>query len=137
MLDWETLAKDPRFSFKDWDVWIRKAGENRVLRWGDLVIRHGDKENLVAAAKKFGKYLGGHHHKRLEFLRTIFIGPLCGLGPAYLSQSITAWQLQFANLTRFNGVTSVSVKTVLYSERHKVARFSYRDKIYEVPYYNL
>lgn len=133
LIDWKTIAKN----IPDWDVKIRKGGEDNHFYFGDLVLRHGDVEGTVMGAySTFGNYMAGHHHRYCEFIDAIFIGPGCRLGPSYLSGRVTSWQLQIASITKYRGQTCKHPKTILYTENGKdgKARFAYRGQVYETKY---
>lgn len=110
LLDWKSLAS----RYSKWDIIQRDPGENRVFRFGDLVLRHGDQESLQSAIESFGKVMNGHWHRYYRMGQSGILGCSCELGPSYLDNNITAWQLQFATLTiGQGGKTQTSYKTVL------------------------
>jgi len=133
MLDWATLAKT---RFPDWEIYIRDRGENKTCKFGDYLIRHGDKESLEKGMRlsDSGKYLCGHHHQYYTRRRAVAAGCGCGLGPKFIGNQITAWLSQIVSLSKYQGVAAVNPKTVLHDEKKKLSRFAYREKIYEVDY---
>jgi len=135
ILDWQTLADD---MFKDWDVMIRSAGENKVCKFGDLTIRHGDKDGGCQSAEGiYTKYLCGHFHKFATYRRSIQLGCGARLGPKYTGGQVNAWQSQLATITKYKGVAAVSPKIILHDKVRDVSRFAYRDKIIEVDAYHI
>jgi hypothetical protein len=135
MLDWPTLARD---MFSDWKVLIRDAGENKVYKFGDLTIRHGDKDGGARSAEGiYTKYLCGHFHKFITYRRSIQLGCGAMLGPKYTGNQVNAWQSQLATITKYKEVTAVSPKIILHDKVRDVSRFAYRDKIFEVDAYHI
>lgn len=131
--DWQTLANT---FFTGWDVFIRTGGADKFFTFGDLIVKHADKEGTVAKAQDvYGNYLGGHHHSFQELGDAVFAGPGCGLGPKYLQNSATSWQNQLTTLTKYKGVTCKHPKTILHSEDEKKSRFCYQGVIYEVKFH--
>jgi hypothetical protein len=134
LIDWKTQAET---TFRDWEVLLRdEGGDAQVVRFGDLVIRHGDQEAGVTGGEDtFFKYLGGHFHRYRAIKRGTSVGPGCKLGPKYLNGNLTAWQNQVTTLTKYKGKASCAPKIVLHDEVRKKSRFCYRDTIYEVDFY--
>jgi hypothetical protein len=132
MVDWPTLARD---MFPDWEVIIREAGDNNVFKFGDLTIRHGDKDQGAKGKFRYVKYLCGHFHRFVTWRRSIGLGCGAKLGPKYTGNDVNAWQSQIATITRHNGVTAVAPKIILHDKAKKTSRFAYRDKIFEVDEY--
>ena len=133
LLDWPTLARE---MFSDWTVLIRKAGDNVIYHFGDLIIRHGDGESGVASGSRLsaaGKYLCGHLHRFKAFRRAIQLGCGCMLGPKYIGGKITSWQNMLATLTKYKGITGTNPKTILHDNKKDTSRFAYGNTIYEVP----
>lgn len=114
----------------DWEYHIPANGQDYTRYYGDLALRHGDKESVMKAAKMFDKYIGGHFHQHNEILRVGSCGASCKLNPGYLRGNITGWQDCIFSVTRYKGVSSFDIKTVLGND--KVARFSYQGEVYEV-----
>ena len=52
--DWHTLA---RTMFRDWTVFLRTGGADKTFKFGNLSIRHGDREKISSAWQLFGNYL--------------------------------------------------------------------------------
>jgi hypothetical protein len=137
LCDWPALAKDV---FADWEVMLREAGDNKILWFGDLAIRHGDKDGGVKKAEAripTGKYLCGHFHKYIAWRRAVQMGCGARLGPKYVGNEINAWQSQLVTLTKYNDVTAIGTKIILHDKARDVSRFCYRDKIYEVDAYHI
>jgi hypothetical protein len=134
--DWPTLAEK---MFPDWEVFIRTSGENRIFRFGDMLIRHGDKEPNLRKAEKMsgGKYLCGHYHRYNVYRRAVRMGCGAGLGPNFIGNQVTCWISQIGSLTKNQGVAAVNPKIILHDDRRKVSKFAYRNGIYEAPYYYL
>jgi hypothetical protein len=133
LCDWPTLAKTV---FHDWDVFIRQGGSDKTFYFGDIAIRHGDNESgPIQANDNFGKYLGGHYHRYMSFLRAVFVGPACKLGPKYLNNKLTAWQNQVTLLTKYREVAAAVPRTVLHDDKRNVSRVVFRNKIYEIPFH--
>ena len=112
--------------------------KNEIYKWGDLVVRHGHQlgeGTLTQAASIFVKYLKGHVHSHNEYLRAASAGPGCGLGPSYVGGAVTSWTNCITSLTKWRGITSFNIKTVLHSDDRKVSRFAYRNKIIEVSWH--
>lgn len=131
--DWKTIAES---MLADWNVFIRSGGEDKFYLFGDLHIKHADKEGSISTANSvYGNYLGGHHHSFQEIGDAMFAGPGCKLGPKYLQNRATSWQNQFTTITKFKGRTCKHPKTVFHNEESEVSRFAYRGQIWEVPYY--
>jgi hypothetical protein len=134
ILDWPTLA---RKLLPKWNVFLRLAGENKIYEFGDLSIRHGDKDGGVKKAERTfpsGKWIGGHFHSRESYRRASLIGCSCKLGPQYIGNSINAWQNEVTSITRYKGVTSHSGKVVLHDKKREVSRICYRSEIIEAPH---
>ena len=128
MCDWKTIAK----GWPEWEVIIR-SGEDKIVKFFDYVIRHGDMEKGINhASALFQKYLCGHHHAYNAIGRCVSVGPGCTLGLSYLQSAVTAWQNQITTLTAYKGVAAVCPKIVLHDDSRKVSRFSYRNEIYQV-----
>lgn len=134
LLDWPTLARD---MFKDWEIIIREAGDNKIFKFGDLTIRHGDKDGGVRGRFKNVKYLCGHFHRFVTWRRAIGLGCGAKLGPKYTGNDVNAWQSQIASITRHMGVTAVAPKIVLHDKSAQVSRFAYRNSIIEVDAYHI
>lgn len=136
MLDWNTLAKQ---RFPDWEVYIRDAGDNKIFRFGDYLIRHGDKESIERGARmsESGKYACGHHHRYFTFQRAMSIGCGCGLGPKFIGNQVTAWVSQITSMTKHKGIAALNPKIVLHDEKKKISRFAYRNQIFEVDFYEI
>jgi hypothetical protein len=135
LLDWKTLAVE---FFDNWEIQIRDAGETPIYWFGDLMIRHGDKESGVVGGSKlsqWGKYICGHWHSAKAFRRALQLGCGCMLGPKYVGGRITSWQNQIAYLTKANGVTGAIAKTILHDKKKPVSRMAYRNKVYEIEHY--
>jgi hypothetical protein len=139
LLDWATLAEKP---YKGWSFIVRKPGAVQAYKFGDLTLRHGDRDSLSQGIDTWYKFLCGHYHRTETYLRGGMIGPVAALGPKYLSNGVTAWQNAFATITRFQGVSSFRVVNVMYDKADKNskggdntqhARFAFRGGIYEVP----
>jgi hypothetical protein len=133
LVDWATLARD---MFGDWDVILREAGENKIFKFGDLLIRHGDKDGGVKGKFKNIKYLCGHFHKFVAYRRSVGLGCGAKLGPKYTGNDVNAWQSQIASLTKHQGVTAVAPKIILHDKTREVSRFSFGGSIYEVDFYH-
>lgn len=132
LCDWPTIAK----MIPNWNVFIRRGGEDRFYTFGDLSIKHADKEGSIERAfSVYGNYLGGHHHSFQEIGEATFAGPGCRLGPKFLQNSATSWQNQLTSITRYRGRTCKHPKTVFHTEDEKVSRFAYRGQIYQVKYH--
>lgn len=128
MVDWKTIARQ----WAPWEVIIRE-GEDRVVRFFDMVLRHGDMEgSLTRAASLFTKYGCGHWHSLQSIGRCVSIGPACQLGLSYLGTAMTSWTSMFATLTAYKGSAAISPKTVLHDEERRISKFSYRNAIYQV-----
>jgi hypothetical protein len=137
MCDWKSLSRD---MFADWEVYLREAGDNRIMWFGDIAIRHGDKDGGAQRAESIfqhGKYLCGHWHRYLAYRRSIQIGCGARLGPKYIGNQVTAWQNQIASLTKYNGIGAVSPKVIIHDKAKPVSRFAYRGKIYEADHYHI
>lgn len=134
--DWHTLATK---RFPDWDVYIREAGDNKIFKFGDYTIRHGDKESLEKGARmsENGKYACGHHHRYYTFQRAMSIGCGSGLGPKFIGNQVTAWVSQVTSMTKYLGIAAINPKIVLHDEKRRVSRFAYRNEIFEVDYHAL
>lgn len=135
--DWKALATDV---FPDWEVYLREAGDNKILWFGDFAIRHGDKDGGVKKAEEkipTGKYLCGHFHNYAAYRRAIQMGCGARLGPKYIGNSISAWQSQLSTLTKHLGITACAAKIILHDKTRDVSRFCFRDKIYEVDAYHI
>jgi len=131
--DWETIAK--KF-LPEWEVFIRKGGDDKFYKFGDLTMKHADREGTITKANDvYGNYLGGHHHSFQEFGDAVFAGPGAKLGPKYLQNSATSWQNQSTTITKYRGQTCKHPKTIFHTEGKKVSRFAYRGQIYEVKYH--
>jgi hypothetical protein len=131
--DWQTLANT---FFSGWDVFIRTGGADKFYKFGDLTIKHADKEHTVAKAQDvYDNYLGGHHHSFQELGDALFAGPACGLGPKYLQNSATSWQNQLTTLSKYKNITCKHPKTILHSEDENKSRFCYQGCIYEVKFH--
>jgi hypothetical protein len=136
LLDWPTIAKQ---WLDGWEVFLRRAGENVIFRFGDLIIRHGDQESLKKgeALNQSGKYLCGHHHWFMAYRRAIQQGCAAKLGPGYTKNEINKWQSQISTATKFDEVAAVNPKIVLHDEKNKKSRVAYQDSIFEVDYHEL
>lgn len=135
LLDWPTLARD---MFSDWNILIRSAGENKIYKFGDLTIRHGDKDGGARTAEGiYTKYLCGHFHNFIAYRRSIQMGCGAMLGPKYTGNKVNAWQSQVSTITKYKEIASVSPKIILHDKVRDVSRFAYRDKIYEVDAYHI
>lgn len=133
-LDQKTIYAN---NLKGWTYHLRKKSGDYTYYFGDLAIRHGDKENgLASAARNFHKYICGHVHAHDEHLRCATAGAGCGLGPNYLENNLTKWQNTISTITRLKGISAFDIKSVLHDEERKVSRFSWRDQIIEVPYHS-
>lgn len=132
MLDWETLSKT---MFHDWTMFIRKGGADQYYKFGDLCMKHGDKETTVSGFEIYNNYLAGHSHTYDEYCDSIKVGPACRLGPKYLQNAANSWQNNITSITKYNNVTCKHPKIVLHSENKQLSRFCYRGVIYEVKYY--
>lgn len=137
MLDWETLSKT---MFTDWELIIRKAGDSQIFYFGDIAIRHGDRDGGVKRAESIfplGKYLCGHFHHFVSYRRAVQVGCGAMLGPKYLDNGVTAWQNQIVSLTKYQEIGAVNPKIVIHDKKAKVSRFCYRNNIYEVDHFDL
>jgi len=134
--DWDTLS---RTHYPDWTVMTRDSGENVIYMFGDYVIRHGDQENLREGEgmSPQGKYMCGHHHRYNVYRRAVMVGCGAGLGPAYVANRVTSWISQVTSLTKYKGVAAVNPKIVLHDHKNRISRFAYRDRVYEVDFYDL
>lgn len=135
LVDWPTLANS---MFSDWNMLLRSHGENKIFYFGDLPIRHGDKDGKLSRAEKIfpsGKYLCGHFHQFNAYRRAVRQGCGAKLGPAYIGNEVNAWQSQMSTITRHQGITAVAPKIVLHDKVRPVSRFAYQDKIFEVDFY--
>lgn len=134
--DWHTLAKT---RFPDWEVYIREAGDNKIFRFGDYIIRHGDKESIERGSRmsESGKYACGHHHRYYTFRRAMSIGCGSGLGPKFIGNQVTAWVSQITSMTKYKGIAALNPKIVLHDERRKVSRFAYRSEVWEVDFHEI
>lgn len=134
ILDWKTVAKQ---YLPAWDVTIRDAGENQVYQFGDLTIRHGDKDGGAKRAETIfenGKYICGHFHTLSTYRRAAQMGCAAKLGPKYTGNQVNAWQNQVATITRHLGVTSYAIKSVLHDKTQQKSRVMYLGQIFEVPH---
>jgi hypothetical protein len=128
MCDWKTMAK----KWSEWEVVLRE-GEDRVVRFFDMVLRHGDMEKGINhASSLWPKSTCGHHHAYNTIGRTCSLGPGCQLGLGYLGTAMTAWQNMFATLTAYKGVAAISPHVVLHDDDREISMFSYRNEIYHV-----
>ena len=132
ILDWKTLSKT---KYSEWNLFIRDGGADKYYKFGDLCMKHGDKETTVSGFEIYNNYLAGHSHTYDEFCDGIKIGPACSLGPKYLQNSANSWQNNICSITKSNNVTCKHPKIVLHSEDKMLSRFCYRGQIYEVKYY--
>lgn len=131
-IDWDTLGKK---YFKGWKLLHRGHAQGTIVRFMDIVLRHGDQENLYQAFLLFVKYIGGHVHRRMGLGRVAKTGPGCNLSAKYLKGAQTAWQNEITTLTGYKGVASFSIKTVLHKEN--TSRLLFRNEIVEFPHVNL
>lgn len=131
-IDWDTLGKK---YFKGWKIMHRSHAQDSIVRFMDIVLRHGDQENLYQAFLLFVKYIGGHFHRRMGLGRVAKTGPGCNLNAKYLKGSQTAWQNEITTLTGYKGVASFSIKTVLHKEN--TSRLLFRNEIVEFPHVQL
>lgn len=134
MIDWETISRQ---WFADWDVYYEVKGDNKIYRFGDLVIRHGHQERggVAQGSDLFIKYLCGHWHSHNEFLRSVSAGAGCMLGPSYLENGVTSWTNTLTTLQKWKGKASQQVRTVLHDDKKETSFFCYRNKIYQTPWY--
>lgn len=114
----------------DWEYHIPSNGQDYTRYYGDLALRHGDKESVAKAAKMFDKYIGGHFHQHNEILRVGSCGASCKLHPGYLRGNITGWADCIFSVTKYNGVSAFDIKSVLGDD--KAARFNWQGEVYEV-----
>jgi hypothetical protein len=130
LLDWRSIQST---YYTDWTFIFRD--EQKVFKFGDLSIRHGDQERggIVTGAKMFHKYLCGHWHSHKEYLWAASMGAGCKLGPKYLAGSLTSWTSTITTLTKYKNKTSFNIKTVLHDEDGKYSRVAYRGQIYQFP----
>lgn len=131
--DLESFAKG---FIPEWDMFIRKSGEPKIFTFGDLTIRHGDRDpGLEGGRRIFVKYLCGHWHSHNESGRAASAGAGCKTGPEYLENGITSWQNTVTSVTKYKEKTSFDIKSVLHDEAKKVSRFAYRGQIIEVSFH--
>lgn len=132
LCDWPAISD----FLVDWNVFIRTGGEDKFYKFGDLHIKHADKERTINSAyDTYGNYLGGHHHSFQEFGDATFAGPGCKLGPKYLQNSATSWQNQATTVSKYKEKTCKHPKTILHTEADKKSRFAYRGQIFEVDFH--
>lgn len=120
----------------EWEMFIRKSGEPKIFTFGDLTIRHGDRDpGLEGGRRIFVKYLCGHWHSHNESGRAGTAGAGCKTGPEYLENGITSWQNTVTSVSKYKEKTTFDVKSTLHDEHKKVSRFAYRGQIIEVPFH--
>lgn len=130
ILDWKTINQD---YFPEWEVYLRD--QQRICKFGDLALRHGDKDaGLAGLVKTFYKAICGHYHTHNEMLEAATTGPGCRLGPKYLQGSLTSWTNTLTTLSKYKEISGYNIKTILHNDEAGIARFAYRGNIYEVEY---
>lgn len=120
----------------EWQTFVRGGPKEFTYKFGDLTLRHGDREGGVRDGhRKFDqKYVCGHWHGRQEYIKSASLGSGSTLDAPYLENRINKWQNTVATVTRhISGVVLYDVKIVLHSGYK--SRFAYRDKIIEVPFH--
>jgi hypothetical protein len=131
--DWETLHA--RF-FSNWKFVFRKENQPAIIKFGDILLRHGDEESVDKALQvSDGKAILWHTHLHRELHRIVGAGCGCKTLPNYVGNQINSWQNQIVSMTRYHGIANAAAKLILHDEAKKTSRFLFRNQIIEVPFY--